>query len=418
MYLSWLKNGSINLNALSTLKFRRSNFIGLVYYPALFFTGIGLSLGKPIAQWGVAIHELLLIFVIFLFIFVSPLGVAAFKNFYIKNQIKFSIIICLLFFSAAGYLTGSVYDPDFTAVFQTIRLFLFSFLVFAIPYVALVCKVSNPKNDLAILTFGVVTSIVINLVIYKDSPAISLPGQNMIGIYVALLMPFLIYLLFIYKENWKKVLVLVLMTLFLATSLLSWSKGSWLGIILGCLFFFFAAGRRGLLAGIFITVILLIFSAFFIEEIMKIYDTELSASTGSNSNFQRYAIFLSGFYIALDNPFGVGSAYEYFAASYVKELEMFWVPPDPHNTLAHVAALGGIGACFSFVMINVLSLYSVLSVRSQDRMLKTCLTTIFVVGFFLMQLSGIFFTQAFWWLFLGIFCAYRESDFVKQTITR
>ena len=168
--------------------------------------------------------------------------------------------------------------------------------------------------------------------------------------------------------------------------------------------------RRSLLkfllgGGILIGLTLL----FFYEEVSYIYSVELSSSAGSKSNSQRLAAIVSGFLIALDYPFGIGSAYEVVVENYVGLSNLHWIMPDPHNTVAHVVSYGGIPALIMYMAIHLIAVKRIYYGRELDPDIKVTALAIFVVGVFSMQLSGEYFTQAFWWFLLGLFLAFRSQ---------
>ena len=119
--------------------------------------------------------------------------------------------------------------------------------------------------------------------------------------------------------------------------------------------------------------------AAYYEELLNIFSMEMSASAGSKSNLQRLATIKSGFYIAMDYPFGVGTAYEHVAASYKSVTGMYWIQPDPHNTWAHIASQAGFFGLFCFLAINFCAIFSVLSNKSIQGLFKATLITIFLV---------------------------------------
>ena len=327
MFPSWRKSGFVELFTMSGYVIKRTSMIKLAYYPALFFSGMALSLGRQIGVAGIGLNELLLVFSILLLILIAPAGVFAYRKFYANHQTTALAIFCLACFSAAGYFVGMLFAPDINSLFQFLRLLLFSLLVLALPYVALISRVSNPERDLVILTLGVVVSLVGNWAIFLYGSHIdpSLPGQNMIGQQVALFMPFLFYLMIKNKVLWKRLFIFIMVLLFLITSIFSLSKGSWLAILGGFLFFTLFTGRRGFYWGIGVAILMIPFAVTYHEELIHIFNVEMSASAGSQSNSQRIATILSGFYIAADHPFGVGAAYEYVAANYLSVTGMHWI---------------------------------------------------------------------------------------------
>jgi len=404
---------------MADLNLKRTTLAKVVYYPTLFFTGIGLSLGSQIGIGGVGLNELFLISTILLFIFILPGCIGLYRRFFITHQITTLAVLFLMVFYSIGYFVGLLYAPDERAIFQSARLFIYAFLFLAIPYIAVMSGVSTPKRDLMVLTLGVAVSALANfgLFLFGSHFDPSLPGQNMIGQNVALFFPFLIYLLWTNKSSGKRFLILAMIFLFVVASLFSWSKGSWLGILGGVLIMLLFNGRRGFyMAAIMATLITPILLSYY-DEIMHIYSVEMTASEGSNSMPQRLATILSGFCIALDHPFGVGTAYEHVAANYQSVTGMYWIQPDPHNTLAHIASQAGFLAVFSFIAINLGAIYSAISSKITDDIFKKMLAVIFIVGLFLMQLSGEFITQAFWWLILGIMFASKNSPpFCKRIV--
>lgn len=365
---------------------------------------------------GVGINELFLFLAILLFMCFVRDGINSFRNFFFSHQLTVLAAIFLVVFFFFGYFSGLVYAPDQRAIFQFMRLFIFALFLLPLPFVAARIGVSTPQNDLMVLMLGVTTSALVNwgLFLFGNREDPSLPGQNMIGQSVALFFPFLMNLFFKEKRATRKILILSVVFLFLVTSVYSWSKGSWLGVALGLFFMILFNAKRHFFLAALSVLFLTISIATNYDELMHIYSVEMSASTGSNSNSQRFATFMSGFYIAMDHPFGVGTAYEHVASSYLRETGMYWVQPDPHNTWAHVASQSGFFGLFCFLAINFFAIFSVLSRKTTQDLFKATLITIFIVGTFLMQLSGGFVTQAYWWVILGIMLAARAAAPVKR----
>lgn len=381
----------------------------------LFFTGIGLSLGVQVSVAGIGLNELILLFAIIWFIFFMPGGMGAYYKFFVSYQIPVLAAICLIVCYSMGYFTGLAYNPDERAIYQFLRLVIFALLALALPYVSYISGVSNPRLDLIAMTLGVVVSSLINwvLFIFIESSSSELPGQNGIGQNVALFFPFLVYWLEVTHTRFKKMILFLALFLFLVTSLFSGSKGSWLAVSGGGIIILLFSGRRGVNLAVSIGLLTLPILVTYYHEVASIVNFEILASAGSNSNSQRLAAILSGIYIASDYPFGVGTAYEYFASMYMSETRMHWVMPDPHNTWAHVASQAGFFGFFFFLLINLSGLLSVLASKTLDRRFKVCLVAIFMVASFLMQLSGEFVTQAFWWLLLGVLFTAKNNAFVS-----
>ena len=390
----------------------RTTIVKAAYYPMLLLTGIGLSIGKQIGVAGIGLNELFLLLSLLCFIFVLPRGVGVYRNFFFTHPLVVLAATCLVAFYSIGYFTGLIYEPDKRALYQFIRLFIFAFAALGLPYTAFINSISNPQKDLMLMTLGVAVSSVYNWVFYLFGSYMDpeLPGQNMIGQNVALFFPFLIFLLGMEKHFTKRLLLILLISLFLVTSLYSGSKGSWLAISGGSLITLFFSGRRGLYLAVFSAVLTVVIFSTFHHEITNIVNNELTASAGSNSNSQRFAAIFSGFYIALEHPFGVGTAYQHFAAIYMRETGLHWIMPDPHNTWAHIVSQAGFFGLLSFLVINASAGVALLSNKLINGLFKASLIAIFIIAMFLMQLTGEFVTQAFWWLLLGVFFAAASNN--------
>jgi len=383
---------------------RRSIIIAFPHKLSFILSGVGLSLGVHIGFFGVGINEIFLIFSAALSLFyMPPYGWCRINSFYRRHQILILMSLSLMIFASIGFFVGAMYTEDNRSIFQLIRFFLFLFIIFQLPLFYSVSDQGAPEDVLKLMFIGVLIASIINWLAffggaYSDP---SLPGQNTIGQQVALFLPLLLYWSIVQNGLFKRFFVIGLVVFLVATSLFSWSKGSWVGIIISFALFPLMSGRKSVGTILLIACLVLAVAFQFSEIILKLIETEFSASEGSGSNQQRIATILSGIYIARDFPFGVGAAYEAVASRYISETGMLWIQPDPHNTLAHVASVGGFGALASYGLIYCAAIYALFRAKHLNKHFRWALAAILFNGFLLMQFSGAFFTQAFWWLILG-----------------
>lgn len=381
--------------------------IKFLYSSGIFLSGIGLSLGFQLGVLNVGLNEI--IFFITAVCFYLRSDLLGYYLIFFRDNGGLTLILASFFvFCAIGIFTGAFLDASPKAIFQLIRIFIFIFIVVPLPWVSYRAGLSSPLCDLKVFMLGVMASVFVNWAEFFVGDSASLPGQNGIGNAVALTFPFLIFCFQKTVSNKNKFLFLMMIMLFLLTSLYSWSKGSWIGILLGAMMI--SLNRRSLLkfllgGGILVGLTLL----FFYEEVSYIYSVELSSSAGSKSNSQRLAAIVSGFLIALDYPFGIGSAYEVVVENYVGLSKLHWIMPDPHNTVAHVVSYGGIPALIMYMAIHLTAAKRIYYGRELDPDIKVTALAIFFVGVFSMQLSGEYFTQAFWWFLMGLFFSFRSQ---------
>lgn len=371
---------------------------------AYLLSGIGLSVGVQIGFAGVGINEIFLILSATLLLFyLPPDGWRRVSIFYRHHQVMILMMIFLMIFVSAGYLVGTIYATDYRAVFQLIRFFVFLVIIFQLPLFYTISGIGVPEDILRFMLIGVFISSIVNWLIFFGSghPDLFLPGQNAIGQQVALFFPLLVYLFSCEKRLFITIIVFGVIVFFIATSLFSWSKGSWLVILNSIAFYLLFSSRRDLGGNLLIACLLIVIFLIYSEDLLRIIDTEISASDGSGSNEQRIASFWSGIYIARDFPFGAGAAYEILAGRYVEEAGLLWIQPDPHNTLSHIASVGGFGALVSYCLLHCAAFYALFRARGINRRLRLTIVTMLINGVLLMQFSGEFFTQAFWWLVLG-----------------
>ena len=151
------------------------------------------------------------------------------------------------------------------------------------------------------------------------------------------------------------------------TSFLSLSKGSWLTITFILICFSFLKLRYTLKYIPLILFAFLIIDNNYGENIRWLLNVEITASEGAGSNYQRIATALSGFYIAFDYPFGIGTAYQEIVHQYVSQLNMRWIQPDPHNTLAHVSSVSGFGGLISYLGILFFAMLTIIQQEQYDK---------------------------------------------------
>ncbi|WP_209200145.1 hypothetical protein [Salinisphaera sp. G21_0] len=74
--------------------------------------------------------------------------------FFASCQIPTLAVICLIVCYSIGYFTGFVYDPDARAIYQFLRLVIFSLAALALPFVSYISGISNLRLDLMAMTLG------------------------------------------------------------------------------------------------------------------------------------------------------------------------------------------------------------------------------------------------------------------------
>jgi len=396
------------------LSVTRSSIARITYFFAFLFGGVSLSLGSYIGFAGIGINDILLLLAFMMSVFLmNEIDRKAIVAILRRHQMVIAMGGMLFLFLSIGQIAGAVYGADFNSIPQLIRAFIYIFIILPLPIIYTTTMRSSVFNILMPMFYGVLISSLLNLFFFSAglSETTSLVGQNMIGQQVALFMPMSLYLLFSRSTFSYKFVYFIAFLLLIAASFLSLSKASWIGVIIAVLLFS-AYLFRDIRSLVFIFGL-----SFFIiylgadNEIQRLFEMELSSSEGSGSNPQRIASALSGIYIARDYPFGIGSAYEHVAYDYIQEAGLLWVQPDPHNTLSHIAASGGFGALFCYLSICLYAFYRILKSRQITGRSRLALLAILINGVFLMQFTGEFYTQSFWWLLLGIFIMIGDNRF-------
>lgn len=361
-----------------------------------------MSLGFIIGIRSVSISDILLLLL-------TPIIIIKLSNSCIlipyRNSYKLLTIIITIFilFCLIGYSYSGSFSTEWRPFIQAIRLLLYAFVGVHIPLMYVFYlngKIDTVfKTTLLFLSFACIFNILIWI-----SPGYTdfqLPGQNIIGQQISLFMPIIFYLL--YEKKISNIVALLSISLWTLTIVASWSKGAWIILTLNLIFYISTMFLKR--PFIFLTVSTCALLAYyaFSETLVWLLSVELSSSAAVGSNQQRLAALASGFSIALDYPFGVGSEYDRILRFYKDELGLLWLLPDPHNTLSHIAAVGGFGALSFYFVLLILVLRSILLMRVSSKALRSTCLLIFFNSLLLMQLSGEFYTQLFYWLWLCLF---------------
>jgi O-antigen ligase len=333
--------------------------------------------------------------------------------FYIVLLISLSMIVAIII---SLYVLN---NPNYSSVAIVIRNIIYASFFIVLPY----CFYKYNINIESAIFVWLMAVCIQSFLYYFDNPEIIgiyfyLNGQNILGFYVALSIFFAFYFThkFYEKNNFIKMAFYGSISLFLLiTSLFTWSKSSWVSIIIS-LFFVLLINTFKRKKVFFLFLILTIISSILIlniDFILGLVVNEWSASSGSNSNEERLGDIIAGLKIFLYSfTLGVGPKNYPIAIEYYAISDVLWVQPDPHNSYIHILAEYGLLAfiCFFsmvYIVYKKLNLYNLL-----DLYLFGALISILIFGNF----SGQVITQQFLFIFFSLIVGYsiRKIEICKK----
>lgn len=182
------------------------------------------------------------------------------------------------------------------------------------------------------------------------------PDPHMFSFYLGLALP---WALSFYLSKRKKEYLFLFSIIFLA-DLLTFSRGGYLGIIMGCLFILFVFrdrimkinyGRKTV--GIFLLVLVFSFTLFLNNPVAKRFFSSFDLSEGSNKG--RIEIWKESLVVVKNNPLGVGIG-NY--ALEIKPSANYREPIYAHNLYLDIAAETGLLNAFIFAGMILTSVVS------------------------------------------------------------
>ena len=340
-----------------------------------------------------------------------------FSHFLKENKKYFTMfaIVSLMAFSISIATIYSLYifnNPTLNSILIIIRILIYASFFLFIPYIIYKYDISLEK----ILFVWMIAIVIMSFLSYLDNPDIIgvfiyLKGQNILGLYVSFTIFFALYFFhknFELRFKVKSFIYLVLSFFLLATSLFTWSKSSWVSIIVPLIMLMLINTiKRGKTSFLFMLVGLISFVFFMNSEyILALIANEWSASSGSNSNEERLGSAIAGLKEMVFSYFiGVGPKNYPIAIEYYDIKDVLWIQPDPHNGYVHILAEYGILAFISFASLVIL-IYKKLNFKLLlDLYLFAGLLSLLIFTNF----SGQVVTQHFLYLYGALIMGYKNT---------
>lgn len=328
---------------------------------------------------------------------------------------------CWFVFSSAFNMYR--FETHFSDFFPAAKLASFVMLVYVV-------KIYSIRYGLSSLIWGFLFGVALCLYIeipLSDSSVggiILLPNPNVTGmqLVIGILMSSILLLL-----GGNIFLLISISFLFFSATIMTFSKGAWLGALISLLLFFMIAIirqtkpinlsiKRFTKFLVFITLILFIsYSYRYFDQIHFITNLKMDSSAGENASFDvRENLALAGFKAATDYPlFGLGYRNFYQVVTLYPELHL---PNEPglnaHNLFAQMAATSGIVGltifltlfCLPFIILN--NNLKMLSISNSNRILIISMFVLVWGLFASVQLQMI--AQPPFWFFCGLIIALPE----------
>jgi hypothetical protein len=335
---------------------------------ALWSLGFSLPKNYHVGVAGVGLGEIL---------FLCYLPILFLDRIFILNlhktlyELRFFLVVSTIFtmLFSIGTLAGAlIFDANSRDIFILLRQFLYFFLL--VPILATLTSRVSINFYLNSYLIGVLFSCIFNNAAnFKDGFDFfsAFPGQNPLGIQIAIIFPLVIYQFFKKDNGILKVLVNgAIFLIFILSAMLTWSKGAWISVVMS---FFLILWMKNFKINsnnyknkwavvIFIIMVLAIIFPN-ISVFSRIFEVEISSSTGSNSNEQRLMAAFASAAIGLKYPFGIGGS-NYPLAARQFDIDFFWIMPDPHNAYAHALSWAGIVGFPFFIFLFFYPLWLVL----------------------------------------------------------
>lgn len=330
-----------------------------------------------------------------------------------KNCITIFFIVLLIAFSMCIATIYSLYvfdNPTLNSIMIIIRMLIYASFFLFIPYF-----IHKFGIDFESILFTWLLAIVImSFLYYFDNPDIIgsfiyLKGQNILGLYVSFTIFFAFYFShknFERKLYFKSIIYLMVSSFLLVTSLFTWSKSSWISIIIPLIILILVNTlKRGKIVFLFLILGFISF-IFFInsEYILALVANEWNASSGSHSNEERIISAIAGIKETLFSYFiGVGPKNYSVAIEYFNIKDLLWIQPDPHNGYVQLLAEYGLLSFISFMSLLIL-IYKKLNLSSLlDLYLFAGLLSLLIFTNF----SGQTVTQNFLYLYGALIIGYK-----------
>ena len=334
------------------------------------------------------------------------------KIIFSKNKLFFLLSILFLVSSVPGLVTSVFFDTDI-AIRNIVAIFRFCSYIIIVLFCAALARQCGELILIKPIVFGVIFSCAWNLIDSLGNERFeSLAGQSPLGISTTVAFAF-IAPFFYHAQGWRKLLLFLLVLLFLASLLMTWSKGAWLNaIVLGALILVLKLrGKRGLYTSATVALLATCIIFVFQSEISRVVSTEISSSAGSRSNEMRIDQILNGLKIFSNYPLGVGNATYPVAA---EELRLLFVqtqtPPDAHNAYIHV--LVGFGLA-GFIFYSGMLLYSFMRLVDRRSLVDDPISFGLFLAFLSVNFQGLFsgqhFTQPLSWMIIACILAYSKK---------
>ncbi|MDN5126834.1 O-antigen ligase family protein [Aliarcobacter butzleri] len=332
---------------------------------------------------------------------------SCFRIFFIVAMISLSMSMANLF--SLFYLD----NPTINSIFIILRNFVYATFFLILPYLIKHYKI-DISNLLSIWMFAIFVS---SFLYYFDSPEyidklLYLRGENVLGLYVSIVIFFAMYFFHKNYENKRFLKTIVYMSLvvfFLATSLFTWSKSSWVSIIIGVLFILIinTFKRKKLFFILLLSTILGVNILLNIELINSLILNEWSASSGSQSNDQRIGAILAGLKESLYTYFiGVGPKNYPIALDYFNIDDVHWIIPDPHNAYVQLISEYGLLSFIAFLMY-IFKIYKLLDFNN---LIELYIAATFISMLVFANFSGEVITQQFIFMLGSIFVGYKLKE--------
>lgn len=220
----------------------------------------------------------------------------------------------------------------------------------------------------------------------------------------------------------------VFLLVFSVLSIFTYSKGTWLMILLSsaavAIAVYGGAGARGRHIGKFlfmgVTAVLVGLGTYFYEPLsalveFKIFTTQLGDTAAEGGTAAaRWGFVVASTNMAADNPlFGVGiSNYEATYRTMERELgNAFWATDNPHSAWLYILACIGVPALivFGLIILRVLRTLAArvpLAMPLRQAYIGIVAVVFLISGSVMLEIL----TQYFFWFFAGVVCGWRVTD--------
>lgn len=389
--------------------------MGIIARATSFFIGIGQNLPyESMFFSGIGIGDLLVISGVF----IDLIKTKTRKGFIAESIRQRGLLILVYSFvvlTLISCLSNSfVRDLKISDIFEAVRPFYYFLLV-----VFFITRIKRNGADIVVyFVFGILSSAIVSY-LESDNRDVSgfvmLWNPNVIGNMISVGI-ILVSMLFF---SGKIVTGCMLATPLLLLSVMTYSKSTWIMVVLGLFACYFSVAyvrqsirrERGLFMFLIIIALSSLFFVYFdrIFELIKfkLQTTQLGDSAEEGGTVAaRWGYVIASFYMAMDNPlFGVGltnfeSAYDDLRGVLGPN---YWPSDNPHSAWLYLIACFGLPATIVFLLIFYnfsLRLYMSVPLRGCSRLIycSTIMMALFISGATQLQLI----TQHFFWFFFAV----------------